>query len=247
MKIKVVDKKEEREQFIKELRREEKREEYRRIRRGINRTSEDYARIKARRYVKNQNEINEIFNPDAIHIEITNGTKNEGKKHCNTKSQWKYKREKQEKEGKVKPEIVEIKENEEQKTPWILKKSEENIIFISNENVFLVKAKIERINDFYVANLRDRYGNKIKDNVYLEQFLPDKNEKFNFMKGKIKGEFLLKCSLENRKRIFKSYEPVEIKKEERIKKPNHRLKEENNKRIEDKLAEINRIYEATKK
>ena len=236
----------EREKFIKALELEEKREAYKKLRRGINRTSEDYARIKARQYVKNQNEINEIFNPDAIHIEITSGTKNEGKKHCSTKSQWKYNREKLEKEGKVKPEIVEIKENEEEKKPCILKKSEENIIFISNKKVFLVRARIERINNFYVANIKDIHGRVIKSKVYLEPFIPKKNEKFFYLNGKISGEVLLRGNLENRRRIFRSYEKINLK-EERIKKPNHRLKEENTKKIEEKLAEINRIYEATKK
>ena len=69
-----------------------KRMEYEKHKRGITKQKEDYEEQRGRKYVRDLNEMYSIINPEK-HIEITEGTKHEGKKYCSTKSQWKYNRE----------------------------------------------------------------------------------------------------------------------------------------------------------
>ena len=129
-----------------------KRMEYEKHKRGITKKKEDYEEQKGRKYVRDLNEMYSIINPEK-HIEITEGTKREGKKHCNTKSQWKYDREELEKEGKVEPEIIEIAKNNREISVTELELGEEEkveiprrtekILLIIEKRVYAKDAEIE--------------------------------------------------------------------------------------------------------
>lgn len=198
-KLKLKEEKEK--QKIKEI---VKRMEYEKHKRGITKQKEDYEKVKARRYVRQMNEMYSIINPEK-HIEITEGTKKEGEKHCNTKSQWKYKREELEKEGKVKPEIVEVKENmpenrEEKKIKNIKEDKEEKVMLLNGEKIYLKNVKIiNRIDNIYTMKFKiGRKDRKIKaQKVLLE------NEKIYETKfGNITGKMLMKIMLTERVEIY---------------------------------------------
>lgn len=188
-------------QKIKEI---VKRMEYEKHKRGITKQKDDYEKVKARRYVRQLNEMYSIINPEK-HIEITEGTKKEGEKHCNTKSQWKYKREELEKEGKVKPEIVEVKENmlenrEEKKIKNIKEDREEKVMLLNGEKIYLKNVKIiNRIEDIYTMKIK--IGRK--DRKVTAQKVLLENEKIYETKfGNITGKMLMKIMLTERVEIY---------------------------------------------
>ncbi len=198
-KLKLKEEKEK--QKIKEI---VKRMEYEKHKRGITKQKDDYEKVKARRYVRQLNEMYSIINPEK-HIEITEGTKKEGEKHCNTKSQWKYKREELEKEGKVKPEIVEVKENmpenrEEKKIKNIKEDREEKVMLLNGEKIYLKNVKIiNRTDDIYTMKIKiGRKDRKIKARKVLLE-----NEKIYETKfGNITGRMLMKIMLTERVEIY---------------------------------------------
>lgn len=194
-----------------------KRVEYEKLKRGITKRKEDYEEQKAKKYVRQINQTYEIFEPEK-HIEITEGTKNEGKKHCSTKSQWKYKREELEKEGKVKPEIEEItewleKENKVEKIDPLERK--ENVLLIIKNYVSTKELKI-RPADKYSYIEANAAGKKCL--ISIKKFVPDEKEIFNSKYGKLNGKDIIEISFNLRYEIYKVIDiDYEEEKEEEVK------------------------------
>ena len=178
--------------------------EYEKHKRGITKQKDDYEKVKARRYVRQLNEMYSIINPEK-HIEITEGTKKEGEKHCNTKSQWKYKREELEKEGKVKPEIVEVKENmpenrEEKKIKNVKEDKEEKVMLLNGEKIYLKNVKIiNRIDDIYTMKIK--IGRKDRK-ITAQKVLLENEKVYETKFGNITGKMLMKIMLTERVEIY---------------------------------------------
>lgn len=180
-----------------------RRMEYEKHKRGITKRKEDYEEAKARRYVKNINEMYNIISPEK-HIEITEGTKNEGKKYCSTKSQWKYNREELEKQGKVKPEIEEVKEN---MTDYIEKKKKEIVIPRRTEKIFLIIEKKVYIKDVEIEPYKKICYGKIKigkekHEIELEHIYPEEKEIYETDYGEMTGKMLLEISIKTGVEIY---------------------------------------------
>lgn len=180
-----------------------KRMEYEKHKRGITKQKEDYEEQKGRKYVRDLNEMYSIINP-AKHIEITEGTKREGIKHCNTKSQWKYNREELEKEGKVIPEIVEIAENNIEKPILDLETKKERVILIVDRKAYIKEIEIEPA----WLNIRENisYGKirigKEKHEIEIERIYPEEKEIYETDYGEMTGKMLLEISISTGVKIY---------------------------------------------
>ena len=177
-----------------------RRMEYEIHKRGITKKKEDYEEQRGRKYVRDLNEMYSIINPEK-HIEITEGTKREGRKHCNTKSQWKYQQEELEKEGKVEPEIIEIAKNNREMSVTELELEEEKveiparkerIILIIDGKVYVKEAEIKPYEKICYGKIR--IGREIHE-IRLEKICPEKEEIFDTDYGEMTGENLLEISI----------------------------------------------------
>lgn len=198
-KLKLKEEKEK--QKIKEI---VKRMEYEKHKRGITKQKDDYEKVKARRYVRQLNEMYSIINPEK-HIEITEGTKKEGEKHCNTKSQWKYKREELEKEGKVKPEIVEVKENmlenrEEKNIKNVEVNKEEKVMLLNGEKIYLKNVEVINCKD-NIYNMKIKIGRKGR-RIKAQKTLLENEKVYETKFGNITGKMLMKIMLTERVEIY---------------------------------------------
>lgn len=187
----------------KEAREFLRRIEYERMKRGITKTKDDYEETKAKKYVRN---INEMYNLFGIkkHIEITKGTKKEGIKHCNTKSQWKYKREELEKEGKVKPEILEIKDNsreklEKKRKEIKLPRRKEKVFLVIGKNIFTKEIEIEPSEEMFETEIK---LGKEKKEITLRRTYLEKEETYETKYGEMKGKTILEISISTGVKIY---------------------------------------------
>lgn len=184
-----------------------KKMEYEKHKRGITKQKEDYEEQRGRKYVRDLNEMYDIINPEK-HIEITEGTKREGKKHCNTKSQWKYNREELEKEGKVIPEIIEVAKNNPKLSVTELKIEEEKvelprriekILLILNKKVYVKEAEIKPYKKICYGKIKI---GKEKHEVEIEQFYPEEEEIYETDYGEMTGKMLLEISIKTGVKIY---------------------------------------------
>lgn len=184
-----------------------KRMEYEKHKRGITKQKEDYEEQRGRKYVRDLNEMYSIINPEK-HIEITEGTKREGKKHCSTKSQWKYNREELEKEGKVTPEIIEIAKNNIEMSVTELEIEEEKVeIPARTEKIFLIIDKKVYIKDAEIEPYKKICTGKIKigkekHEIELEHIYPEEKEMYETDYGEMTGKMLLEISIKTGVKIY---------------------------------------------
>ena len=188
----------------KEMEEQRKREfrrrmEYEKHKRGITKRKEDYEEQRARKYVRDLNEMYSIINPTK-HIEITEGTKREGKKYCSTKSQWKYKQEELEKEGKITPEIIEVAKNNREMSVTELEIEEdkveiprriEKIFLIIGKKVYVKDAEIEPYEKICKGKIK--IGRKI-NRIRLENIYPEE-EIYETDYGEMTGKMLVEISI----------------------------------------------------
>ena len=184
-----------------------KRMEYEKHKRGITKKKEDYEEQRARKYVRDLNEMYRIINPEK-HIEITEGTKREGIKHCNTKSQWKYQQEELEKEGKITPEIIEIAKNNREMSVTDLEIEEEKIeiparkeriMLVIDGKVYVKEAEIEPYKKICYGEIKI---GKEKHRVRLENIYPENEEKYETDYGEMTGKMLLEISISTGVKIY---------------------------------------------
>lgn len=185
-----------------------KRMEYEIHKRGITKTKDDYERTRSRKYVRDINEMYSIISPEK-HLETaTEGNKKEGIKHCNTKSQWKYKREELEKEGKVTPEIIEVAKNNKELSVTELKLEEEKvelprkiekIFLILNKKVYVKEAEIEPYKKICYGKVK---MGKEKHEIKLENIYPEEKEIYETDYGEMTGKMLLEISIKTGVKIY---------------------------------------------
>ena len=195
--------------YLEEKRKVEfrKRMEYEKHKRGITKQKEDYEEQRGRKYVRDLNEMYSIINPEK-HIEITEGTKREGKKHCSTKSQWKYNREELEKEGKVEPEIIEVAKNNREMSVTELELEEEKVeIPARTEKIFLIIDKKVYIKDVEIEPYKKICIGKIKigkekHEIKLEHIYPEEKEMYETDYGEMTGKMLLEISIKTGVNIY---------------------------------------------
>lgn len=130
------------------------------LKRTLNRDKDAWQEINGNKYVKEQNKIRRLF-PEEMKLQIqkTKGSKHEGKKHCSTKSQWKWKQEELEKENKTIPEIKLVKKEYERKISGIdegkeiakkelkYKEFEEIIMLISEKSLGIYMGKVKKYSE----------------------------------------------------------------------------------------------------
>ena len=184
-----------------------KRMEYEKHKRGITKRKEDYEEQRGRKYVRDLNEMYSIIDP-AKHIEITEGTKREGKKHCSTKSQWKYNREELEKEGKVTPEIIEIAKNNREISVTELKIEEdkvkiprriEKIMLVIDKKVYVKNVEIEPCEKICIGKIKT---GKEEHEIEIEQIYPDEKEMYKTDYGEMTGKMLVEISIKTGVKIY---------------------------------------------
>ena len=184
-----------------------KRMEYEKHKRGITKQKEDYEEQRGRKYVRDLNEMYSIINPEK-HIEITEGTKHEGKKYCSTKSQWKYNREELEKEGKVTPEIIEVAKSNREMSVTELKLEEEKveiprrtekIFLIIEKKVYVKNAEIEPYKKICTGKIKI---GKEKHEIELENIYPEEKEIYETDYGEMTGKMLLEISISTGIKIY---------------------------------------------
>lgn len=198
---------------------------YLELKKGITKNKEDYEEEKSKRYVKNINEANEFFN-NGKRIEITEGTKKEGRHTYPTKSQMEWNRDKKTKYIIVKkektskktgnkyeteyvyklnietthPELLAIKNREKEKI-YIPPKKERVILFLDNF-MFIRKIKIYPTENSFLTEIKMNIKNW-KKKQYVEKFTPEKETIYETIYGKITGEELTKIILGTKLRIYK--------------------------------------------
>ena len=184
-----------------------KRMEYEKHKRGITKKKEDYEEQRGRKYVRDLNEMYSIINPEK-HIEITEGTKREGRKHCNTKSQWKYQQEELEKEGKITPEIIEVAKSNREMSVTDLEIEEEKveiparkerIILIIDGKVYIKEAEIKPYEKICYGKIR--IGREIHE-IRLENIYPENEEIYETDYGEMTGKMLLEISISTGVKIY---------------------------------------------
>lgn len=204
--------------------------EYEELRRGLYKTKDDYEEQKAKRYVKNINAYYEMFIPYK-HIEITEGSKKEGRHTYPTKSQldWKndyatkyifVKKNKQSaKTGNIYQTVYKYRLNIETTNPELLyiKKSleekiyipprKEKVLLIINNFMFYKEMKIEPNELSFYSSIKRKNRNI---NLYVEKHFPEKNEEFKTIYGKMTGEEILKILLKTKVKMYKGYLKNEI-------------------------------------
>lgn len=207
-----------------------KRLKYEDLKRGITKKKEDYEEAKARRYVRKINQYYEIFKPDK-HLEITKGTKREGKHTYPAKSQrdWdndnaaRYIYVKKNKISKktgnryqvvykyrlnietTNPELLYIKQSleEEQfyKKPYIQPRKEKVLLIIDNF-MYYKELKIEPSEICFNTEIKI---NNRKTPIYLEKYYPEETDEFNTVYGKMTGKEILKTILGTKVKMYKGY------------------------------------------
>lgn len=184
-----------------------RRMEYEKHKRGITKQKEDYEEQRGRKYVRDLNEMYSIINPEK-HIEITEGTKREGIKHCSTKSRWKYNREELEKEGKVIPEIIEVAKNNREMSVTELEIEEEKIEIPARiEKIFLIIGKKVYVKDAEIKPYKKMcYGKvkigKEKHEIKLENIYPEEKEMYETDYGEMTGKMLVEISIKTGVKIY---------------------------------------------
>ena len=218
---------------IKEIeeRRKKKNEElknalqYLELKRGITKTKENYEEEKSKRYVKNINERYKYFEPEK-HLEITEGTKKEGRHTYPTKSQVEWKKDKSTKYIIVKkektskktgekyeteyvyklnvetthPELIAIKNREKEKI-YVPPREERVILFLDNF-MFIRKIKIYPTENSFLTEIKIKMKNW-KKKQYIEKYTPEKDKIYETIYGKISGEELTKIILVTKLRMYK--------------------------------------------
>lgn len=176
-----------------------KRMEYEIHKRGITKRKEDYEEQRMRKYVRNLNEMYSIINPEK-HIEITEGTKKEGKKHCSTRSVWEKNHEEEENISNfLHKKYLEEKKREEKidtKT-----KKPKKIMIIMGEKVYTTDARIEIVGKKFTTKIK--FGKKCTD-VLLEEYTPEKNKMYSTKYGEMSGEMLEDVSEKTGVRIYEA-------------------------------------------
>lgn len=174
-----------------------RRMEYEKHKIGITKTKYDYEEAKARRYVRNINEMYAVISPEK-HLEITEGTKREGIKYCGTKSQWKYNREELEKQGKVKPEIEEIKDNSKEEK-IILPRRKEKIMLVVGEKIYILDVEISPSEEeFYTEIKIGKEKNKIK----IRRTFLEEEKKYRTIHGEMSSKTLLQIYIRTGVKIY---------------------------------------------
>lgn len=182
--------------------------EYVKLKKHINETPAQTQNRKYREYVKCENRERCNRDKQEIPTHNTTGTKKEYQHTYPAKSQWKWEREYEEKMGKVKPEIVEIKERDKKTTTYTRK---EYILLYDREKNEITPyyAEIEK-NDRrnpYFARMK-RYNLRDEETIY-ENITPSslKNtpEYIETYMGKMKTESILKIALKTGVNIYEKY------------------------------------------
>lgn len=182
---------------------------YEKLKRGIKKNKEDYEKQKWNSYLRDINLLNEIQGKPKVFG--TEGTKKEYQHTYPAKSQWKWNREKLEKEGKVKPEIEEVKETtvknnlekEERQRLLNLIEREETILVYNGFYVDYYKAKLKPfLNGEQEVNLKKK-GVKKGIKCTINKWQPDNlEEKINTATGEINIKTLLELSLETGLKLY---------------------------------------------
>ena len=184
------------------------------LKKGINRDKDTAQEIRYRKYVKDENEIRDILR-DTNYIKHKDkvydakGNKKEGTHTYPAKSQWKWDREDKEKQGIVKPEIVEVKETTMgiEKEIEIPDKEKPVIIYDGNEIDFFI-AKIKPFNKNEFEGKIWKQGKRRKINCILEKWKMEENDekKIKSSKGEINVKSLIRISLKTGIEIYKIIE-----------------------------------------
>lgn len=183
-KIKEIKEKEERDK--REFR---KRMEYEIHKRGLWKKKEDYEEQRARRYVRYINEMYEICDPEK-HLEITEGTKKEGIKHCNTRSIWEKEHEEEENIKNVYEKISII---EEKRT--VIPRRKEKVMIVINNKLY--------IEEIYVEPYEEEFETEVlKRKVWLKKFRPKENEMYETRYGKMNGKDLMLIAIKTGVNIY---------------------------------------------
>lgn len=198
-----------------------KRLEYLELKRGINKRKEDYEEQRWKKYVKNMNAYYEIFEPKK-HVEITEGSRKEGRHTYPTKSKmdwdkenWtKYivvKKKKVSKETgniytasyiyrlkieRTNPEFIALLEEEEKlKIP---RRTEKVLLFINDIMIFK-EIEIEPNEPTFYSNLEINGEEK---QIYVMKFFPEENKIYKTIYGNMTGREIMLTALKTTVKIY---------------------------------------------
>ena len=195
--------------------------EYLELKKGINKTKEDYEEQRWKKYVRNVNAYYEMFKPEK-HIEITEGSRKEGRHTYPTKSKLDWEKENWTKYIVVKKEKVSKETGNKYKTSYIYRlkiertnpelialleekveikpepRKEKVLLFINNIMIFKEIEIKPSEPSFYTEIKIDGE----KKNIYVVKFIPELNKKYTTIYGIKTGREILKTALKTTVRIY---------------------------------------------